>query len=294
MGLEFLVSNEDYIATYDCGLEFWQDYREARQLREQGNSYDKIARLLNRPVSAVYAWTAKEGKPRCVKGLEQAQELEITPLESNSEKAQALNKLASWVFWTGTLSKVYGISISEKPERLKELKTYFEKTLELEGLCMKDENRHFLRFKKDSHIYGRVLRCMGIFTGLKSKQEMHIPQAIMKTPESYTDFLQVLFATRSRMHEYADNMTLHLMVNRLEDRAEEFGKEMIKFINKALPEMHIPEQNLSIQQHEVQLRKKYTNYEPRIYLYKEQMTELRKNYPRLAEIIPVSADRISP
>jgi hypothetical protein len=293
MGLEILVNNEDYVATYNHGLEFWQDYNEAKKLRGQGKSYDKIAKQLNRPISAVYGWIAKDKKPQCAKRLEQAQELGITPLNSNSEKTPALNKLISWVFWTGTLSTGYGISISEKPETLKELKKYFESTLELEGLCMKNENRNFLRFKKDSHIYGRVLACMGAPVSLKSKQENHIPQAIMKTPESYIDFLQVLFATRGRMHEYADNMTLHLMANKSEERAEEFGKEMVRFINKTLSEMNLTRQNLSIQQHDVQLRKKYTNYEPRIYLYKKQMTDLRENYPKLAKIITASANQTS-
>ena len=291
MGLEVLVSNEDYIATYKQGLEFWQDYHAAKRLRKQGKSYDKIAKLLNRPISAVYGWIAKDQKPQCVKRLDQAQELGITPLNNNSEKTPALNKLVSWIFWTGTLSTGYGISISEKPETLKELKAYFGNTLELEGICMKNENRNFLRFKKDSHIYGRVLACMGAPVSLKSKQENRIPQAIMKTPESYIDFLQVLFETRARMHEYADNMTLHLMANRSKDRAEEFGKEMMKFINNALPEMHMQRQNLSMQEHNVQLRKNYTNYEPRIYLYKEQMIQLRRNYPTL---LPASANPTSP
>lgn len=291
MGLEVLVSNEDYVATYKHGLEFWQDYNEAKKLRGQGNSYNKIAKLLNRPISAVYGWIAKDQKPQCAKRLEQAQELGITPLNNNSEKTPALNKLVSWIFWTGTLSTIHGISISEKPETLEKLRTYFENTLELEGLCMKNENRNFLRFKKDSHIYGRVLACMGAPVGLKSKQENHIPPAIIKTPESHNYFLQVLFATRTRMHEYADNMTLHLMANRTEERAEEFGKEMMKFINKTLPELNLTRQNLSVQQHNVQLRKNYTNYEPRIYLYKEQMTELRRNYPTL---LPASANQTSP
>ena len=291
MGLEVLVSNEDYVATYKQGLEFLQDYHAAKRLRKQGKSYDKIAKLLNRPISAVYGWIAKDHKPQCAKRLEQAQELGITPLNSNSEKTPALNKLVSWIFWTGTLSTGYGISISEKPETLEELRTYFGNTLELEGICMKNENRNFLRFKKDSHIYGRVLACMGAPVSLKSKQENHIPQAIMKTPDSYIDFLRVLFTTRGRMHEYADNMTLHLMANRLKARAEEFGREMMKFINKTLPEIRMQRPNLSIQKHNVQLRKEYTNYEPRIYLYKEQMTELRRNYPTL---LPASTNPTSP
>ncbi len=293
MGLEILVSDEDYVATYNNGSEIWQDYNEAKRLRGQGESYNKIAKLLKRPISAVYGWIAKDKKPQCAKRLEQAQELGIVPLKNNSEKNLALNKLVSWVFWTGTLSTIHGISISEKPETLRELRDHFEKTLGLEGRCMKNENRNVLRFKENAHIYGRVLECMGMPKGLKSKQKLHIPQAILKTPESHNYFLQVLLSTRGRMHEYADNYALHLMANKSEERAIEFGKEMMRFINETLPELHVPRQNLSIQQHDVQLRKKYTNYEPRIYLYKEQMTDLRENYPKLAKIITASVNQTS-
>jgi len=261
--LETIVSEEDFLNTFENGVKNSSDYQLVQKLHAQKQNYKQIAKTTGRPEATVQGWIAGR-KPYCLHILERAKESEIIPLTKNSQKLPALYEMCSWLFWTGFLTKGYEPRICEKPETREMLKEHFQKTLQLKGTY----SGNALRFK-GCH-YGRVLYEMGIPAGhKKSTQEIHVPKAIMADPNAQYRFLEILFKTRKSVNK--KHYTIYLMEN-----AEALGKEIIELINTAMPELSITYKNFHMEIHN-------NRRSPRIRLLKQNMTEIEKQYPRLIE-----------
>jgi hypothetical protein len=261
--LETIVSEEDFLNTFENGVKNSSDYRLVQRLRSQKETCEQITKITGRPLATVKGWIAGR-KPYCLHILDRAKESEIMPLTKNSPKLPALYEMCSWLFWTGFLTKDYEARICEKPETMEKLKEYFQKTLQLKGMY----TGNALRFK--GHHYGRVLNRMGIPAGYsKSTQEIHVPKAIMTDSNAQYRFLEILFKTRKTINK--KHWTLYLIEN-----AEALGKEIIELINTAMPELSITYENFHMEIHN-------NRRSPRIRFSKQNMTEIEKHYPRLTE-----------
>lgn len=268
--IETIVSEEDFLQTFKGGLDNLRDYKLVRKLRAKKESCKIIAQKIGRPETTIQGWISNNRKPQGLSALEQAKATNVIPLTKDSPKLPALYEMCFWVFWTGCLTKNYAPMICEKPEIIENLKEYFLKTLQLESTHVTGQK--VVRFNK-CYNYGRVLNRMGIPAGYrKSIQELHIPRAIAENPETHYRFLEIMFRTRKSITK--KHWVIYLIENRDENRAEAFGKEVLKFINTALPELSITDENLHLNRN---------RHAPRISLSKRVVAEIERYYPRLIE-----------
>ena len=260
--LETIVSEEDFLNTFENGLKDSMDYQLIQRLRSQGETGKQMAGITGRPETTVQSWI-KHRKPKCLHALEQAKALEIVPLTKNSPKLPAIYELCAWVFWTGFLTQGYEPRICEKKETLEMLKEYFLRTLQLKSAYTVGA----IRFS--GHNYGRVLYAMGVPAGhRKSAQEIHVPKAILEDQDAHFRFLEILFKTRRSTTK--KHWTIYLMEN-----AETLGKEIVQLMNTAMPELALTDKNLYFTQGK--------RRSPRISLPKKAVVEIKKHYPELNE-----------
>jgi hypothetical protein len=287
MGLEVIVSEEAFVATYKDGLTDLANYRRAAELQEQGQDFTTISHAISKHINTVRRWLKRNKKPDSINGVERAKELGILPLTQDSEKLGPLARLAAWAFWSGCVSRNYGIILSEEKPILKMLRDYIKQNLGLHS-TLKD-HPSALRFNGNSTYYGRVLVAMGLPVGdRKSTHELHVPRAIMRCPETHLDFLGILFATRTE--QTGNYWTINLLSNREEERAWQFGREMVDFMNRALPQLQLSCDQLTVFPRDIpsgyKEGRKNKVYEPRIVIYKDNIANLVKHYPHLVSVTP--------
>ena len=243
-----IVSADDFVGTYPDGERNLKDYNTAIALRRQGKSLQPIADAIRRHITTTYQWISDKRRPHCVRGLDSATDAEIVPLTSESPKLTALRRLYSWAFWTGSVSKTRDIGIVASEEQLEKLKSHFGDELGLDchirPPAKKQQNPH-LWIGDDNKVYGRVLECMGFPTeGLKSVQQLEVPESISSSQEASLDFLQVLFHTRrAERNRY---QTVYLLSNRTAEGAKAFGEKILDLIQCTLPLTRFTRKHTSI------------------------------------------------
>ena len=280
MIVDHIVTEESFLGTYKDGLKNRQDYFLARSMRKEGMNYDSIARMLGREDSTVYYWTQGKKEPWCIRGIAEAHALDIIPLTRKSETLRPMIKLCSFVFWTGSVSSDYAVGVAAKPEKLKNIAGYFRKKLGLKGRFSKKPTSAVC-FGEQSHLYGRVLACMGAPIGEKVSQELHIPQAILRSPECYHDFVRILFASRSYHHR--GMMQITLMANHNRELARDFGNETLDFLANTLPRVKFSSKRLEVLHAKSDDRRKYEHHVPRVSLTTEMTNALNTHYPQIAQ-----------
>ncbi|MEM3154490.1 MAG: hypothetical protein QW165_02905 [Candidatus Woesearchaeota archaeon] len=281
MGLDVVVSEEAFLSTYKNGVRNARDYAKAHELAMEHYTYANIARAIGRHQSTIKGWLRNKHMPDSIAGLEHVKQLGLVPLTAQSEKLVPLVRLCAWTFWSGCISKEYDIVISEKIWRLTTLQDYFKQTLGLESTLKEEPST--IRFNGNSHYHGRLLASMGVPVATrKSTSELHIPHAISGCPETAIPFLNVLFTTRTERN--GSYWTINIPANRDYERALSFGKEVIAYINAALPKAHIEGKQLSILMRTIPsgyTNKKNSIYIPRISLHKENLIRIVDNYHQL-------------
>ncbi len=271
MGIEYIISREDYADTYPNGLKNYNDYQQAILLSKTGISAEKIAKELDRHPMTVRQWLYTEIKPRCVRGLEEL--CEVIPLSKTSKKVAPIHRLYSWVFWTGSVAKNHAITISSDKENLCMLREYFKRTLNLKGRIDANYKSCTLTFGKMGKPYGRILKCLEYpIESRKSEHELNVPETIQNTPQLRNDFIRVLFNTRIKQttHNY---WTIHLITTCYMTTAQNFGKQIVGLIQETYPLAQLTDDNLHVK------AARESKYLPTIGLRREQLTNLALNYP---------------
>jgi hypothetical protein len=286
MGLDTLLSEEAFVATYPEGPSEMQSYRLARALHRSGDDFKGIARSISRPYTTVYQWLHKGLKPRCVHGFEKANELGLVPLTADSRAFLPLVRLYSWVFWSGSVGANHAVGISEHKPQLEALLPYFRETLGLEGEVKQRASSadagYCTSFGEGGKLYGRVLRAMGIpVEGKKTEHELHVPQAIRATLEARKEYLTVMFLTRLNGHSNR-NKRLRIIQNRTADGAYAFAREISALINETLPGAGIQESDISLSRQ----KRTYQNYQPIIKIPRETVCELAQKHQGVIALEP--------
>jgi len=271
MGIEHIISREDFAETYPDGLKNYNDYEQAKLLGRSGMNPEQIAKKIGRHSMTVRQWLFEGMKPRCIRGLEEL--CEIIPLSKTSKKAVPIHRLYSWAFWTGSVAKNHAITISGNKENLHMLREYFKRTLNLAGKINVNYNSFTLTFGELGKPYGRILKCLEYPTEeRKSEHELNVPETIQNTPQLRNDFIKVLFNTRVKQATL-NYWTIRLITTRYAATARNFGKQIAGLIQETFPLARITEDNLHI------TPARGDKYLPTIKLRREHLTRLALNYP---------------
>lgn len=291
--LEAIVSAEDIADTYENGAKDFADYQKVIEL-SASHSAREIERKLGLCTKVrfwMYGRKGKECKPLPVKCAEFLERKNLLPLTYNSELIKEVNRIASWLLFSGYVSTGSGTQVTFsnalpayhiKGKKEKKLKT-MEECIEKIGLSFRYREKE-LRINETGY-FSRLLQCMGVptneyKTAVDTEPFRYIRDIIDKDIEEYRclvyDFVRVLFATR--FSRWTGGTRLNLISNREEDAAEKSAAKFIKIINHALPELP-----LKCEISEGRL-KDYRFFSPMLYIKTKDTEKVLEKYPDLLDL----------
>lgn len=248
MDHKYVVEEIDIIRSFDNGEKNaknekrFKQYLEAERLYSKDGRVNEIAEALNLNKSTVYQWLVKKVKPYPVRAVEYLDSKGLLPLTYDNKNFKEINTLASWTYWSGTISRgdtnQKKVSISTNPERILKLAQLVEK---LEVGYDFGAERDVLLISEGGSSIGRLFYCMGLPTGKKSRlEDITLPKYVKNkecTSESTKDFLKTLFQARCVINGGRTNRRIHLFTSGKKETAVRFSKEVISLIEQVSPGM---------------------------------------------------------
>ncbi len=284
MGLEVIVSEEDFVATYPNGAMNYLDYTSALALKAQGENGHQIAKKIGRPVMTIHQWLARKKTPHCVIGLERAKAQGYAPLTTDSAALLPFGRLYSWALWSGSVARDFQVMISESDARLQMLGSYFKERLGLESAIRRYEgNRVALTMGTGGKIAGRMLYAMGFPTeGRKREHELVVPDFIRSSTELRSDFLRVLVEARACQDSYT-SYKISLIESDLEEGAKRFGDSVLGLFQLAFPRAGLSDADLRVRK---LARRGKDTYTSSIQLSKSTILNFIQYYPCVFSVRP--------
>ncbi len=165
-----LVTLDDFVRTYNDGRNIFDKYYSAQRSNEDLKSTaSRIGRI---PETTIRYW--KRGQtPPVVKATDQFEKKGLLPLTTDAELFPALNRLASYVYWTGHLRhekefskyncSIHGRHIEGNLEQIQDdIKSLFN--IESKIRQVYSGNRKELILGSGSAPYSRLFKLMGLPT----------------------------------------------------------------------------------------------------------------------------------
>ena len=241
MDLDTIVSKEVFVRSFGCtAIGRYNAYTQL--LAHKGEiTHREFARISGIPETTAWQWIQgiKENngsaKPQAFECAELLENLGLLPLRYNSPKMRDFNILASWVFWSGSISKSGGYvkKVIVSPDGYAD---EIRSTITNLGLESDYENngRNAIKLTTHGACIGRLLLCMGLPEGRKSFNNVNIPQYVTRSQEYSVvrDFVDVLLKAK-KAYNGEKSKTIRLFATRSKDAASRLGFTTAYLVGKA-------------------------------------------------------------
>lgn len=258
-----VINHDRFAASYG---DNYSAYREV--MREAEAAAKAHGRRLGIPRTTVERWLAGSNRPKSVEGVERVSHL--LPLTYDHKHFPAVNKLAAWALFSGSIDRSHNFALQHKPEGLGPAKKL------LDSIGVKYYERKgggHIQSSKSGAAFGRLLHLLGVPKAeRKAVTDLHLPKYMREltsiveggrlagreeeTARGHVrDFVEVLKHTRMQGERRAAYIPLPR--NRSEERARAFGEEVLRTVRLVHPKATLS------------LYRKKASYEARIRLPRE-------------------------
>lgn len=317
-----VVSEKDISSTYKEGWQTYQDYHKALDFWKRGlRSTMLIAERVGRHDNTVRTWVRgvrgreraqkdlNKSKPEVIHAIEGFRSTAPLPLRYTDKEFYNINIIASWVFWSGYMDRLFIPTVNEKKENLRNLESIAEE-IGLRCLYYESGKDFFdMRFRENGAYLGRAFYMMGIPKARgKISYPITLPEYVSDLSaivdadllnekdekiarDTLRDHLRALFSLRGTHIEptYKSFWELQLPNNKNQRVAGRFAREVASLIDQVLGTNIHQYADIKITKEKWKGRVRYS---PRVFIRKKNVNHIVQNHPgifrfksRLARII---------